>query len=227
MADRIFPKSAQNTVTRLPKRGHYDTDTIFGILDNHFLCHVSTVHDGQPYVIPTAYGRDGDTLYLHGSSKSRMLEWLADGRPLCLVVTLLDSLVLARSVFHSSMNYRSVVIYGHARRVEGDEKMHGLLRITEQIIAGRWAEARSPNDLELKATAVLAVTIDTASAKVRTGPPADDPEDYALPIWAGVLPVRQGYDEPVPDPAMTQSLPLPQSVVQQTNPDTHADRISL
>jgi hypothetical protein len=214
-------------VSRLPKRGHYDKDTIFGILDSHFLCHVSTVHDGQPYVIPTAYGRDGETLYLHGSSKSRMLDWLSDGRPLCLVVTLLDGLVLARSVFHSSMNYRSVVIYGHARRVEGDEKMQGLVCITEQIIPGRWAEARSPNELEMKATAVLAVTIDTASAKVRTGPPGDDPEDYALPIWAGVLPVRQGYDPPVPDPAMTADLPIPQSVLKTLHPDNHADRISL
>lgn len=222
-----FDKSSLNTVVRLPKRGQYDKDTIFGILDSHFLCHVSTVHDGQPYVIPTAYGRDGETLYLHGSSKSRMLDWLSEGRPLCLVVTLLDGLVLARSVFHSSMNYRSVIVYGHARRVEGDEKMHGLLRITEQIMPGRWAEARSPNDLELKATAVLAVTIDTASAKVRTGPPGDDAEDYALPIWAGVLPVRYANDQPVPDPAMTAPLPVPQSVLHKLNPDAHADRISL
>ncbi len=227
MTDRTYSKTARNTVSRLPKRGHYDKDTIFGILDSHFLCHVSTVHDGQPYVIPTAYGRDGETLYLHGSSKSRMLDWLSDGRPLCLVVTLLDGLVLARSVFHSSMNYRSVVIYGHARRVEGDEKMHGLLRVTEHIVAGRWAEARTPNDLEMKATAVLAVTIDTASAKVRTGPPGDDAEDYALPVWAGVLPVRQGYDPPVPDPAMPATLPTPRSVLNMLNPDSHADRISL
>jgi len=212
MGERHFPKTSRNTVVRIPKRGHYDKETIYGILDDHFLCHLSTVHEGQPVTIPTAYGRDGDTLYVHGSSKSRMLQWLADGRPLCLVVTQVDGLVVARSLFHSSVNYRSVVIYGHARLADGEEKMHGLRCITEQIIAGRWEEARLPTALEMKATSVLAVTIDTASAKVRSGPPGDDTEDYTLPIWAGVLPVRQVYDDPVPDPLLSVSANIPESV---------------
>lgn len=213
MSDPHFPRTSRNTVVRLHKRGQYDKETIYGILDSHFLCHLSTVDDGQPVTIPTAYGRDGDTLYIHGSSKSRMLQWLADGRPLCLVVTQVDGLVVARSLFHSSVNYRSVVVYGHARMAEGEDKMHGLRCVTEQIIAGRWEEARLPTELEMKATSVLAITIDTASAKVRTGPPGDDAEDYSLPIWAGVVPMRQAYDDPVPDPLLSVAVDIPASVL--------------
>jgi len=212
MEDNTYEKSPLNTVKRLPKRGFYDTATIHAILDQHFLCHLSWQDQGQPYLIPTAYGRKDDTLFVHGSSKSRMLSALADGRPLCLVVTHMDGLVLARSSFHHSMNYRSAVIYGHAREIEGEEKMEALRIISDQILPGRWDEVRIPNELEMKATTVLAIDIDTASAKIRTGPPGDDAEDYDLPVWAGVLPMSVAYHEPIEDPAMRFTLPVSESV---------------
>ncbi len=217
MEDANFDKTKLNTVKRIPKRGAYDKATIYAILDGQFLCHMSWEDQGQPYLIPTAFGRVDDTLYVHGSSKSRMLSMLADGRPLCLVVTHLDALVLARSVFHHSMNYRSAVIYGRAQIVEGGEKMEALRVITEQIIPGRWDEARLPNEIEMKATTVLAIEIETASAKVRTGPPSDDAEDYDLPIWAGILPVKQGYTDPIVDPDMKSSQPIAPSVLAKAN----------
>ncbi len=207
-----YPVSDRNSVRRLPKRGHYDRKTIFGILDDSFLCHVGFEVDGQPWVIPTAYGRDGEVLYLHGSSKSRMIRHLATGAPLCLTVTHLDGLVLARSAFHHSMNYRSAVIFGTATLVEGEEKMHALEVISEQILKGRWAEVRQPNPIELKATGVLKINIEQASAKIRTGPPGDEPEDHALPIWAGVVPAEHTWKEPLPDPAMDPPHELPLSV---------------
>ena len=207
-----FQKLPLNSVKRLPKRGYYDKETIFKILDSHFICHLAWEVDGQPFLIPTAFGRKGETIYVHGSSKSRMLSALTDGRPLCLVVTHIDGLVLARSAFHHSMNYRSAVIYGHAHEVEGEEKVEALRMVSEQIIRGRWDEVRLPNDLELKATTVLAIEIDSASAKIRTGPPADDEEDYDLPIWAGVLPVHLTYEDPITDPAMKQELQKPLSI---------------
>ncbi len=212
MSDNEFEKLPLNSVKRLPKRGYYDKETIFGILDEHFLCHLSWEDQGQPYMIPTAYGRKVDTLFVHGSSKSRMLSALADGRPLCMVVTIIDALVLARSAFHHSMNYRSVVIYGHAREREGDEKMEALRIVSDQILPGRWDEVRLPTDIEMKATTVLAIEIDSASAKIRTGPPGDDAEDYDLPIWAGILPIHLSYDEPIEDPAMRHHLPPSQSI---------------
>lgn len=217
MSDQQFEKIPLNTVKRLPKRGHYDKETIYGILDEHFLCHLSWEADGQPYLIPTAYGRKDDTLYVHGSSKSRMLSALADGRPLCMVVTIMDGLVLARSAFHHSMNYRSAVVYGHAREIEGEEKSEALRIVSEQIITGRWEEVRLPNDLELKATTVLAIEIESASAKIRTGPPLDDPEDYDLPIWAGVLPIELTYGLPETDQAMRHELALPASVLHKNH----------
>ncbi|MAT54542.1 MAG: flavin-nucleotide-binding protein [Saprospirales bacterium] len=207
-----YPTNDRNKVKRLPKRGHYDQETIFGILDDAFLCHVGFEIAGQPYVIPTAYGRDGEVLYLHGSSKSRMIQHLATGAPLCLTVTHLDGLVLARSAFHHSMNYRSAVIFGTATLVEGEEKMHALEVISEQILKGRWAEVRQPNPTEMKATSVLRITIEQASAKIRTGPPGDEAEDYALPIWAGVVPAELTFQDPLPDPAMDQAHELPASV---------------
>jgi uncharacterized protein len=213
MDEKAFEKSPLNTVKRLPKRGAYDKETIYQILDQQFICHLAWQDEGQPYLIPTAYGRKDDTLYVHGSSKSRMLSALADGRPLCLVVTLVDGLVLARSVFHHSMNYRSAVIYGHAHELEGDDKMEALRIISDQILPGRWDEVRQPNNLEMKATTVLAITIDTASAKVRTGPPGDDEADYDLPVWAGILPMSVTYHNPVEDPAMRFKLPVSDSVL--------------
>lgn len=211
-----YPTDNRNKVKRLPGRGHYDQQTIFKILDDAFLCHVGFEVDGQPYVIPTAFGRDGEAIYLHGSSKSRMIQHLATGAPLCLTVTHLDGLVLARSAIHHSMNYRSAVIFGTATRVEGAEKLHALEVISEQILKGRWAEVRQPNHIELKATGVLKINIEQASAKIRTGPPGDEAEDYALPIWAGVVPAERNWKAPLPDPAMEQPLEVPESVKRLT-----------
>ena len=213
MEEPVFEKSSLNTVKRLPKRGHYDKDTVYQILDADFLCHLSWEKDHQPFIIPTAYGRKGDTIYIHGSSKSRMLDDLADGRPLCMVVTKIDGLVLARSAFHHSMNYRSVVIYGTASEVTGAEKMEALKVVSDQIIPGRWDEVRLPTELEMKATTVLAISIDTASAKIRTGPPGDDEADYDLPVWAGVLPVALTFAAPVTDPGMRSTQELPKSIL--------------
>ncbi len=190
-------------VTRLPKRGDYSEATIHSILDAGFLCHVGFVADGQPFVIPTSYGRSGDILYLHGSAASRMLRTLASGVEVCVTVTLVDGLVLARSAFHHSMNYRSVVLFGTATLVESPEEKTAALRaISEQIVPGRWDDVRWPTEQELKATKVLALPISEASAKVRTGPPLDDEEDYAMKVWAGILPFRVQPEAPLPDPRL-------------------------
>ncbi|MEL6923468.1 MAG: pyridoxamine 5'-phosphate oxidase family protein, partial [Bacteroidota bacterium] len=194
-----YPIDARNKVKRIPKRGHYDRATVYEILDAAFLCHVGFSVDNQPFVIPTSYGRDGDVLYLHGATTSRMMVELAKGLPVCLTVTHLDGLVLARSTFHHSMNYRSAVVFGTARLIEGDEKMKGLEVITENILKGRWAESRQPIAKEMKATTVLRVDIEQASAKIRTGGPGDEKADYALPIWAGVVPIQQVYGQPIDD----------------------------
>ena len=202
----------RTTVRRLPQRGHYDRETIAAILDEGLFCHVGFVADGQPYVIPTIYARSGDRLYVHGSAVSRMLRTLAGGVPVCVTVTLLDGLVLARSVFNHSMNYRSVVVLGTATPVEGDEKAGALQTIAEHVAPGRWQEARAPNATELKATLVLSLPLDEASAKVRTGPPVDDDPDYALPHWAGVLPLALAAGSPVPDPRLAPGIAPPPSV---------------
>jgi uncharacterized protein len=179
------------TVRRLPKRAAYDEATVHAILDAGFLAHVGFCVEGQPFVIPTLYGRKGSTLYLHGSAASRMLRELEKGLPACATVTLVDGLVLARSAFHHSMNYRSVVAFGTARKIEDSAAKEQALRsISEHLIAQRWADVRPPNEQELKATTVLELEIEEASAKQRTGGPIDDEEDYALDVWAGVLPVQ-------------------------------------
>jgi hypothetical protein len=194
-------------VTRLPKRGDYSEATIYSILDAGFLCHVGFIVDGHPFVIPTGYGRHGDTLYIHGSAASRMLRTLSEGVDVCVTVTLLDGLVLARSAFHHSMNYRSVVILGTATLVESEEEKTAALRtISEQIVPGRWKDVRWPTEQELKATKVLSLPIAEASAKVRTGPPSDDEEDYTLNVWAGVLPLRVHAETPVPDPRLMSEI---------------------
>jgi nitroimidazol reductase NimA-like FMN-containing flavoprotein (pyridoxamine 5'-phosphate oxidase superfamily) len=199
----IDAPTPRTRVNRLPKRGDYSQETIYGILDAAFLCHVGFVVEGQPYVIPTGYGRAGDTLYLHGSAASRMLRTLAGGVDVCVTVTLLDGIVLARSAFNHSMNYRSVVILGRATPVEDEaEKTEALRVISEQIVPGRWEHVRKPSAQELKATAVLVLPITEASAKIRTGPPGDEEEDYALDVWAGVLPLAIKAGEPVPDPKL-------------------------
>ncbi|MGI9647780.1 MAG: pyridoxamine 5'-phosphate oxidase family protein [Acidimicrobiia bacterium] len=198
-------------VRRLPERGEYDEEAIHAILDEALVCHVGFVADGgQPVVIPTIHARSGTTLYLHGSPASRMLRTIKQGAEVCVTVTLLDGLVLARSVFHHSMNYRSAMIYGRPREVtDPDEKMHALERVTEQVARGRWEDARHPNEKEFKGTSVVALEIAEASAKVRTGPPVDDDEDYAMGIWAGVVPVATGFGPPVDDPKLTDGIDPP------------------
>jgi uncharacterized protein len=177
-------------VKREPQRARYDRETIDAILDEALLCHLGFEIEGQPYVIPTLHARVGDRLYVHGSAASRMLRHAAAGARVCVTVTLLDGLVLARSVFNHSVNYRSVVVFGTATLVEGDEKRDALRALTEQLAPGRWDEARQPTAKELKATWILALPLDEASAKVRTGPEEDEPEDLELPVWAGVVPVH-------------------------------------
>lgn len=185
---------------RYPVRGVFDKAQVHSILDEGFLCHVGFVVDGQPFVIPTGYARSGDRIYIHGSAASRMLKTLDGGVQVSVTVTLLDALVLARSGFHHSMNYRSVVVFGTARLVnDPDEKLAALRAFTNHIVPGRWEQVRPPTAQELKATSVLALGLEEVSAKMRTGPPVDDEEDYALPIWAGVVPVRMQFGEPSPD----------------------------
>jgi len=202
----------RTTVRRLPTRGVYDAETIAAILDEGFVCHVGFVAEGQPFVIPTIYGRRGSRLYLHGSAVSRLLKTLAGGVPVCVTVTLVDGLVLARSVFNHSMNYRSVVVLGKAVVVEGEEKVAALETIAEHVAPGRWKEARGPSANELKATLVLSLPLDEASAKVRTGPPEDEDEDYGLPHWAGVLPLALAAGNPIADPRLPAGTALPPSV---------------
>ena len=195
-----YQPSARTRVTRLPKRAVYNKEQVHAILDEGFLCHVGFAVEQQPYVIPTGYVRAGETLYIHGSAASRMLRTLDQGIQVCVTVTLVDGLVLARSSFHHSINYRSVVVFGTAHLVlDRDEKMDALRRFTNHMVPGRWDEARQPTDQELKATSVLVLPMEEVSAKVRTGPPIDDEEDYAIPIWAGVVPIHMRAGDPIPD----------------------------
>jgi uncharacterized protein len=195
-----YTPTQRTKVRRLSKRAVYDKAQVHAILDEGFLCHVGFTQDGQPFVIPTLYARSDETLYMHGSGASRMLKTLAQGVDVCVTVTLVDAYVLARSAFHHSMNYRSVTVLGRARMVaEEAEKMQALRVITDHIVPGRWDEVRGPNELEMKQTVVLALSLEEVAAKVRTGPPADDEEDYALPIWAGIVPIHTQLGEPVAD----------------------------
>lgn len=194
-------------VRRLANRGNYDRETIHAILDEALVCHVGFVVDGAPVVIPTIHWREGDRLYVHGSAASRMLRMLKDGVDACVTVTLVDGLVLARSAFHHSMNYRSVVVFGKARVVEGEDKLHALDALVEHVVRGRSRELRPHKEIELKQTLVLALPLDEASAKIRTGGPVDDEEDYALPIWAGVVPLRLTAGEPIADRDVTVGVP--------------------
>ena len=209
-----FTPNDQTKVRRLPERGKYDQDTVYSILDEGFICHVGFVAaDGRPIVIPTAYGREGNKLYIHGSMGSRMQRMLAAGIDVCITVTLVDGLVLARSGFNSSMNYRSVVILGRATPVtDADEKNRVLYLFSEHLLPGRWAEIRGPSEQELRQTSVLVIELNEVSAKVRTGPPKDDEPDYALPVWAGVLPIEMKFGEPVPDPELRVTPSVPEYV---------------
>jgi len=205
-----FKPTQRTQVKRLPDRGAYDSETVFKILDEGLICHVGFSVDGQPYVIPTGFARVEDTLYIHGSAASRMLRTLAEGIQVCVTVTLLDGLVLARSAFHHSMNYRSVVILGRATLVSDSvEKVKVLEAFTEHIVRGRWNDVRLPTESELKATTVLALPLAEVSAKIRTGPPKDDPEDYQLPIWAGVVPLTITQGAPIADPRLNAGLEPP------------------
>jgi nitroimidazol reductase NimA-like FMN-containing flavoprotein (pyridoxamine 5'-phosphate oxidase superfamily) len=206
-----FTPTDRTQVKRLPKRGHYERETVYSILDTAFVCHVGFSVDGQPFVIPTNFGRSGDTLYLHGSAASRMLKTLSGGVPVCVTVTHVDGLVLARSAFHHSVNYRSVVILGKAQLVEDPaEKMEALRIFTEHVMKGRWNDVRIPTEQELKATTVLSLPLEEVSAKVRTGGPIDDEADYALPVWAGVLPLETVPKAPVPDAQRKNDPPIPE-----------------
>jgi uncharacterized protein len=200
VAMNTYTPTQRTKVRRLSKRAVYDKAQVHAILDEGFLCHVGFTQDSQPFVIPTLYARSGETLYMHGSGASRMLKTLAQGVDVCLTVTLVDGYVLARSAFHHSMNYRSVTVLGRARLVtELAEKMEALRIITDHVVPGRWDEVRGPNELEMKQTVVLALPLEEVAAKVRMGPPADDEEDYALPIWAGVVPIHTQLGDPVGD----------------------------
>ena len=204
-------QTQRSELRRLPKRGSHESKVIHEILDAAFLAHVGFCVEGQPFVVPTLYGRAGDNLYLHGSAASRMLKHLEAVVPACVTVTLVDGLVLARSAFHHSMNYRSVMAFGIAREItDPAAKVEALRTISEHVIKGRWKDVRGPTDTELKATAVLEFEVEEASAKIRTGGPLDDEEDYALPIWAGVVPVEMKPQPPIADTRLTANLQVPE-----------------
>jgi nitroimidazol reductase NimA-like FMN-containing flavoprotein (pyridoxamine 5'-phosphate oxidase superfamily) len=210
MSTGPFQKSRRNKLIRHPERGHYDRDMVYAILDEALLCHVGFLQDGLPFVIPTLHARDGDRLLLHGSSASRMIKHLGAGNAACVTVTLVDGLVMARSVFNHSVNYRSALVFGEGEAItEADEKLRALHCFMERQVPGRWADVRQPTDQELKATGVVAISLKTASAKVRVGPPKDEPEDVALPVWAGVLPMHHSMGQPLPAPDGPPDHPLP------------------
>jgi len=205
-----FPQTERTTIKRLPNRGVYDRQLVYTILDEGFICHVGFVAEGKPVVIPTGYARVDDQLYIHGSQASRMLRTLKTGIDVCVTATLLDGLVLARSAFNHSMNYRSVVVFGKAVAIEEPgAKLVALRALAEHMIPGRWDEVRQPTDQELKATTVLSLPLEEVSAKVRTGPPLDDEEDYSLEVWAGVLPLKLVAGEPVKDPVLKTGIAPP------------------
>ncbi|WP_427162237.1 pyridoxamine 5'-phosphate oxidase family protein [Aliinostoc sp. HNIBRCY26] len=211
--------SPRTTVKRVPQRAKYESDVIYQILDEGLVCHVGFVAQGQPVVIPTAYGRVEDTLYIHGSPASRMLKTLQQGLDVCVTVTLIDGLILARSAFHHSMNYRSVVVFGKATLVEdAEQKLAALKAFTEHVILGRWEEVRSPNRQELAGTVVLSLPLAEASAKVRTGGPLDDEADYQIPVWAGEIPLKLTAATPINDSRLDSDIEIPAYVSQYTRP---------
>jgi nitroimidazol reductase NimA-like FMN-containing flavoprotein (pyridoxamine 5'-phosphate oxidase superfamily) len=206
-----FPQTNRTTLKRLPKRGSYDRSLVYKILDEGFVCHVGFIAEGQPVVIPTGYARQDETLYIHGSQASRMLRKLSTGIEVCVTVTLVDGLVLARSAFHHSINYRSVVAFGRASVVEKrTEKLTALRAFSEHVLAGRWKDVREPTEQELTATTVLALPLVEVSAKIRTGPPLDDEGDYPLHVWAGVIPLQLLAGPPLPDPRLPSDIEPPE-----------------
>lgn len=212
-----FAKTPRNRVKRLPERGAYDRATIYSILDTALICHVGICIDGQPFVIPTIHARRDDTLLLHGATTSRLLKHIQAGNPICVAATLLDGLVVARGVFHNSMNYRSVVLFGTGHLVDDpDAKYAALETIADHVMPGRWDDSRLPTRKELKATTIIEMPIESASAKMRTGPPKDDEEDYTLDLWAGVLPIRPAYLTPEADPRLHAGIAVPDYVSRYT-----------
>lgn len=204
----------KNKVKRAPKRGIYNSEEIYAILDKSYLCHISFIHKDYPVSIPTMYGRKGDAIYIHGASVSRLVIELEKGLPMSLSVAEVQGLVLARSAFHHSLNYESVVIFGKGVLVQDEEKLMALKAISDQAVPGRWEEARQPNAKELKATKVIKIQIEEASAKRRTGPPIDDKADYELDIWAGVVPLEKQYKKAIPDDLLNEGIGEPKSVNQ-------------
>ncbi len=218
-----LPQTPRTTLKRLPKRGSHEREVINKILDEGFICHVGFVVDGQPVVIPTGYARVDDKLIIHGSQASRMLRAVGKGIDVCVTVTLIDGLVLARSAFHHSMNYRSVVIFGRASVIENRaEKVGALFALSEHMIPGRWKDVREPNETELQQTTVLSLPLAEASAKIRTGPPLDDEEDYDLPVWAGVIPLQLASGEPIPNPRLPIEIEAPEYVPNYSRPKPSA-----
>ena len=221
MNDQIKP-TQRTQLRRLPKRGVFDRETIYKILDEGFVCHIGFTTDGKTFVIPTGYARVGDRLLIHGSSASRMLRAMSDGIEVCATVTLIDGLVLARSAFHHSVNYRSAVVFGTANLVTGEnEKIEALRAFTEHIVPGRWRDVRPPNKSELKATAVLSLAIQEASAKIRTGDPVDEEGDYALNVWAGVIPLKLCADAPRNDARLRNGINPPGYALNDTKRKNH------
>jgi uncharacterized protein len=205
-----FAKTKRNQVKRLPERGHYDAATIYPIVDAALICHVGFAIDNQPYIIPTLHARQGDSILLHGAKGSRLLRHIQSGGPVCITVTVMAGIELARSVFHHSINYRSAVLFGTGAVVEGDEaRLRALEAFTERLIPGRWGDARPPSPIELKQTTIVAVPIESASAKIRTGPPKDEDEDMDLPVWAGVLPLQYIAGTPIADDQLNPAVELP------------------
>jgi nitroimidazol reductase NimA-like FMN-containing flavoprotein (pyridoxamine 5'-phosphate oxidase superfamily) len=223
MAD--FAITAQNRVRRLPDRGRFDRETVYSIIDEALYCSVAFVQDGQPYVIPTLHARLDDRLILHGAAAGRLLNQVGSGTPLCVSFTLLDGLVFARSAFHHSMNYRSAVVFGKGERIDDDaEKLWALEALFDHLARGRWNAARRPTPAELRATAVVAIPIESASAKMRTGQPVDDEADYALPVWAGVLPLELRAGQPVADPRLADGIEAPETLLDYTRPQPRPDQ---
>jgi uncharacterized protein len=207
---KVIEQTKRTKLKRIPKRGNFDRETVYQILDEAFICHIGFSVDGQTFVIPTAYGRKGDTLFVHGSAASRMMREMSKGIDVCVTVTMVDGLVLARSAFHHSMNYRSVVIFGKAEIITDEaEKNDALFAFTEHLIKGRWDDVRQPNAKELKGTTVLRLPINEASAKIRTGDPIDDENDYDLDVWAGIIPLEVVAGKPISDKLLRENITVP------------------
>lgn len=205
-----FDKTLRSKLNRIPSRGFYDRETINQIIDEALYCHVSFAQNNQPYIIPTIHARMNDSIVFHGAKASRMLKHIAAGNEVCVGITIMDGLVLARSLFHHSMNYRSVVIFGTGELItENEEKLNALKAITDHILPGRWEDARQPNEEELDATAVVSVKIEEASAKIRTGPPIDENSDYDLQVWAGIIPLSYKFGLPEDDPELSPEVKMP------------------